>query len=587
MPQGDPRQAPNFDPDVERAKQPMSERIAEASRDTLGDFGSAVVRPAVKAVTGLPFMPIDAATGVANFIRQGDFSRDAFLRGANPFAQGSPDDYQGPSQRLDQMLDQYTQAPSDTPGRVAEMISSGVLGSRLPGLRAPTPRPAVNPSRADLAMIEGQRQRVPVYFDDYSQNPLVKKVGVAAENVPVVGTAAGRAAQAEAAKQAALRLTGRYTADLEDDVPALVQEGMQRRLAALKGSAGVLYNRVAAQLDPRGTVPTTQFDRAIGRELAHQEGLGTAANQSVVEILEKYDAAPRGNFTFMRNLRSQLGDEIRDYYSGGKNKAIGQKGVERLRELRNSLETDMGDFADRGGGGAQNAWRTANAFYRANLMPFKEQGFADLVRTAEPEKAWRYLMTQGGIDSRATRMYNALDTQGRAAVRGGVVQDAMTGATNPDGKFSPARFAKYMEDHDTVINQFFHGNELQQLRGFNNLMRHVVRAGQYMENPPTGNRLIGAAMAGAASIAPKTIAAIAGTAGTVRTLFQTETGRNLLIAASKLRPGSPAMHEISEQMRLTLARAATTAPSFADEENRGDHLQLNPVGEVTGEPAEQ
>lgn len=554
--------SPTYDPDIERAKK------GPTLADDLRALRDATIRPAVHAAADLPLMPINAATGVANFIRQGDFSKEAFLRGANPFAQGSPTDYQSPSQRLDTFLDAHTQAPSGIPGKVAEAISSGVLGARLPGMPAPAPRPAINPTRGDLAVIAGERHNVPVQFDDWTTSPFAKKVGVAAENIPVVGTAGGREAQAIAAQAAAERLAGRFTADLTGDaIPPLVQSGLQRRLSALRGSARQLYARAAQQLDPAGDVPRPRFDSAINAELARQERLGTAANPRVVEILSKYDHAPGGNFSLMRDLRSQIGEEISDFYSGGANKAIGAKGVERLREMRDTLEADMADFAHGVGGGAEAAWRNADSFYRTNLVPFKQQGFADLVRTGEPEKAWSYLMTEGGKPSRAVRMYNGLDPMGRAAVRGGMLQEAVQEAITPKGTFSPAKFAKYMEDRENVVNQFFHGSELEEVRGFTNLMRHVERAGQYMENPPTGNRLIGPLMVGSAAVAPKALALGAGVAGSVKLLFQTKAGRDLLISASRLKPGGPAMREITAQIPRIATRAAASGAAQAQEED--------------------
>lgn len=578
------RNRPEYDPEKERAKRNLIPHVP-VTADDLRALRDATVRPLVHAVSDLPMMPLDAATNVRNFIMRGDFSPKGFYEGLvyGPGPGAYPSDIPYPSHIINDPLDRYTQAPTDTAGRVAEAISSGILGSKLPGTPAPPQRPPVLPTKGDAAIVAGQKHDVPVFFDDVSQNPIIKKVGVGAENVPIVGTSAGRAQQAAKAGAAAERITGRYTADLEDEVPVLMQESMQRRLKALQGSARLLYTRAANLLDQGGNVPSSRFDSAIHHELARQEALGTAANQRVVDILSQFDHAPRGNFSLMRDLRSQIGDAISDFYTGGENRAIGEKGVERLREMRQALEADMSDFANKQGGEAARAWRDADSFWKTNLLPFKQQGFADLVRTGEPEKAWKYLLAQNGIDSRVTRMYNGLDTQGRAAVRAGMFQDAMAQASGPKG-FSPARFAKYMEDNADVVNHFFHGNELEEVRGFTNLMRHVERAGQYMENPPTGQRLIGALMLGSTVVAPKALAVGATTAGGVRVLFQTKAGRDLLIAASRLKPGGPAMNAIADQVPQIITRTAASAA--AANNNDQDHLELAPVGEVTGEPAD-
>jgi hypothetical protein len=301
--------------------------------------------------------------------------------------------------------------------------------------------------------------------------------------------------------------------------------------------------------------------------LARQQGLGTLSNPAVTELLQKYQQAPRGNFSMMRELRSQIGSDISDFYTGA-NKTIGEKGVGALQAMKDALDADMSAFAKAQGGSAEAAWRRADGFYRANIVPFKEAGFRDLAKTAEPEKAWRYLLAQGGLKSRAARMYNSLDESGRGAVRFGMVKDAMEAGTNPNGSFSPAKFAKYMEDHQPVIDQFFRGSELQEIKGFQNLMRHVERAGQFAENPPTGQRLVPYLLAGLGYLSVKGAATATATGVTVQKLFQTEAGRNLLLGMAKVTPGSRPADVLSGRVATFLASQSAQAGTGGAENAR-------------------
>lgn len=538
----------------------LKRELREAGID-LGALGSAAVRPAVQAGE-IALLPLDVAHSAERFVKAGDFSTDAARKA---FIYG-PVDQQAPTQQANQWLDAHTVAPTTTAGRVAEMISSGLIGARLPGMPVAKSAPAA-PTAVEDVIAQGQKHNVPVYYDDLTKSAFAKKLGVGAENVPLVGTSAGRAAQGEAAKKAAEALAAKYGDDLADDVPNLVQKGLQDQLNVFRDAAGKRYSDAASLLDASGDVATPRFVKAIRKEISEQKKLGSVGNPRVVALLEKYQNAPGGNFTLTRKVRSQLKGEISDFYRGGENKAIGEAGVERLRDMRTALEADMADFAKKTGGDAYAKWKDADAFYRTNVIPFKEQGFADLVRTAEPEKAWRYLMTQGGIESRAERMYNGLNESGRAAVRSGVIDDAMSNAVGPKGIFSPAKFAKYMEDNSTVVDKFFQGGDKEEINGFTNLMRHVERAGQYMENPPTGQRLIGALMVGSTALSMKPLLIGAAAAGGTRVLFQTRRGRDLLLAASKLKPGSPAMNMMSNRIgRLMLSGAATSYRDPPDEE---------------------
>jgi hypothetical protein len=439
-------------------------------------------------------------------------------------------------------------APSAFLAAAGEIIPSVMTPS---GARPQAPMARV-PTQAEQVISQGQKHGVPVFFDDVADSAVARRVGVAAEPLGPLGTGAGRAVQAKAAQESARNVVNRFAPNTSDDVPDVIQQGMRRRLSNFRTAAGKLYERASKALDPAGNIPTTQMDQSIANEIARQQGLGTLANQDVIALLQKYQQAPRGNFTAMRELRSQLGSDISDFYTGA-NKTIGDKGVTALQSMKEALEADMAAFAKAQGGAAEKAWRQADGYYKANIVPFREAGFRDLVKTAEPEKAWRYLVAQGSLKSRSARMYNSLDEEGRSAVRYGLVKEAMESGTNPNGSFSPAKFAKYLEDHDQAVNTFFKGRDLQEIRGFQNLMRHIERAGQFAENPPTGQRLVPYLLAAGAAVNLKAAAGTAAAGTGIRLLFQTPTGRNMMLAMSKAKPGSQQAEAIAAQITKYVA----------------------------------
>ena len=105
----------------------------------------------------------------------------------------------------------------------------------------------------------------------------------------------------------------------------------------------------------------------------------------------------------------------------------------------------------------------------------------------------------------------------------------------------------------------FRGADKAQMDGFVKLMRHVERAGQYMENPPTGNRLVGVLMGGAAVMEPTAMATTGGIAGTLKLLFTTEAGKRILLAARDVPPNSPQMANLLMQAQ----KLATTGGANA------------------------
>jgi hypothetical protein len=494
-------------------------------------------RSVLNAAASLPLTALEGGAGVANLLnrsvgREGNFS---FM------------------DQWESVLNRYLPKPETDLEKGVQVVGSMIAGARMPG-QSPLPNRAV--TGADRAIAEGVRRQVPVYYDDVG-GAMAKKAGVAAEQLGPLGTGSGRAVQAQATKAAASELVGDY-ATASDDVPVLIQKGLTRRLAGLKKGAGALYKRADTALASSGDVDLTNFRATIAARIKAEERLGDAANKDTIATLQKYLNAPAGDFALMRQLRSALGDDISAYYTGKGAGAIGSKGVDSLQAAKSAIDDAMGQHAKKVGGSGYAAWKQADSFYRTNIVPFKEAGFKDLVKTAEPEKAWRYLLANN-TESRAVRMLNGLDRQGRAAVKYGLVREAMDTATDPKGNFSPAKFAKYLEDHDSAVNTFFKGAERQDIDGFRNLMRHVERAGQFAENPPTGQRVIPWLVGGAAFMEPNVAAGVAGGGLTVRALFQTNTGRNMLMAASRIKPGTPEMERMLERITRYAASGATAA----------------------------
>jgi hypothetical protein len=553
----------------ERLRSFLKKRVRQ-NVEVVEGLPNAAVRAAVQGVGGTTLLPFDVVTQGSNFIRGGGFSGyenpwDAL----NPWA---PDwrpttnayMHELPGQTLNRLLDQYTTPPESGPGRIAEFISSSLIGGKvLPKVRSTTPT-APNPRSPSTLpaeiIAEGAAHDVPVYADDVLNNAFLKRAGVTAEMMGPFGTGSGRAAQHELAKEAARRAAVSRAVPGVDDVTVEVQKGLRRKLAALKQVKNQLYERAAAALDPAGYVGTPRFHQAFYTIRSELEKLGTAANKEAKQMIKDlYGNGPTGNFSTMSAMSDELGSRISMYYKG-QNATIGKRGVGYLIQLKKALDEDIASFADEfGGPEGSRAFKQADAFYKKHLAPYKEPGFRDLVRTGEPEKAWKYLTGQGTIPSRSQRMFNALDEKGRATVRAGLLQEAYTNALSPKGQFSPAKFASYLEDHDAAVQQFFKGAELKEIQGFKNLMRHVDRSGAYAENPPTGQRLFLPMLFGSGYYSVSLPAIGVGTALGVRILFQTERGRDLLIQLSKAKPGSREAGSISNSVARYLSSAMTQA----------------------------
>ena len=131
----------------------------------------------------------------------------------------------------------------------------------------------------------------------------------------------------------------------------------------------------------------------------------------------------------------------------------------------------------------------------------------------------------------------------------------MEAATREGSPFSPARFAGFLEKREDVWKQFFRGESGEQLGGLIKLMRHIERAGQFAENPPTGNRLLQVLFFGGSVASPDLGAAAVTSSLGLKGLFQTTTGRNMLLAANTATEGSAKMDNVAEQIVKLLSRS--------------------------------
>ena len=141
-----------------------------------------------------------------------------------------------------------------------------------------------------------------------------------------------------------------------------------------------------------------------------------------------------------------------------------------------------------------------------------------------------------------------------------MAENALSKATNEStGTFSPAKFALEFERMSSPYSNIFKGAEKSQMDGFVKLMRHVERAGQFAENPPTGNRTVGLLLGGGAALNPALAVKIGGATAMAKALFTTEAGKRILLAAKDVPPNSPQMANLLMQSQKLGAVAGANA----------------------------
>ena len=432
-----------------------------------------------------------------------------------------------------------------------------------------------------------KKHNVKTTAGDLSRNPIIQKTEVAMEQVPFAGTSGVRKAQHDQVKVAADKVIDQLKTKLDDvdfksinKIQAAASAGDKnaiRIMGVVNGAGddtGKILQAAAEVKNWRGQRVASQMYEQVGR-LA---GSGTVAPNKTVQAIDNVIAADskvtpnkellgeinsirknlldpniNTNFKEMRAAQSRLGELVDEWGRQGKS-------TSGLTQIRTAIDDDILDFAQSSGNTKLlSELKRANALY-GQLQGGKDKAFASSLRSDKPDEIFNQFMKVGKGD-KAANFYKNLDPKGQAALRYQMAQNALDKAWNPNKEvFSPARFAQEFESMSAPYSNVFRGADKAQMDGFVKLMRHVERAGQYMENPPTGNRAIGVLMGGAAVVNPAIALKIGGFSATAKALFTTEAGKRILLAARDVPPNSPQMANLLMQaQKLATTGGASTS----------------------------
>jgi len=221
----------------------------------------------------------------------------------------------------------------------------------------------------------------------------------------------------------------------------------------------------------------------------------------------------------------------------------------------------------------EKALKKADKFYREKVVPFKtDKTIKAALKSNKPDQIFKSFIRKEQKDL-AQNFYNALDDEGRSAVRYGMIKDAIGDAKVTNGRskdaLSPGRFAKALEDLEDARGVFFEGKQAKELEGLTKLMRAAERFGHYGENPPTGQRLIQLTLAGGAGAtavkSPLSLIGALSSTLVLNKLLTTKVGRNFLLASSKLQPDSPKMTKLIQGIERHIEGATARATAKGKE----------------------
>lgn len=456
----------------------------------------------------------------------------------------------------------------------------------------------------------GRQYKVRTSVGDIKGGGIIKNTETHLERVPVVGISKFRTGQHAEAQTAATKVVSQLK-NIADDVDfkaipkiemaAQAGDKNARRILGIVNDAGddsgkllqasldiqgwrkssiasKLYDRVQKEVIKSGDdiVSPTRTRAAIVSELDKQAA-SISPNKVVVRELSEMlknidDVAKPKTFANMRGLRSTQGNLAEEYGKGaGKGDAYASSVFGRLRT---AAETDLSNFANGSGNTAiKTAYKKADKFY-AGMMRGNERSFTKAAQSTTPDQIYSTFVKKGRGDA-ASNFYNALDAKGQATLRFQMADEALNKATyESTGNFSPAKFASEFERLAEPYGRIFNQQDKAQMDGFVKLMRHVERAGQFKENPPTGVRLTDVAIIGGAIASPQSAVAGGSMALLAKTLLTTKAGKNLLLAANKLPAGQQSA--LDNILKSAVKISAATGEKVG--EKKGDEVAKRVAG---------
>jgi hypothetical protein len=433
---------------------------------------------------------------------------------------------------------------------------------------------------------QGAKHNVRVSAGDATQNPAISKTEVLMEQVPVVGTAGFRKAQQTEAEVAAHKVVDALHQKLSDvdykslnKIQAAASNGDKNAMRIMGvvnnagDDAGKILQASAEIKNWRGQqIASQMFDRV--NQIAGQNKVTPnktiqaiddviASDSKVVpntEMLKEIggiqqkltDPIVNTSFREMQAARSRLGELVDEWGRQGKSTSA-------LTKIRTAIDSDLADFANNSGNQSlMREYKRANLFYK-QLQGGKDKALANSMRSQTPDEIYNQFVKVGKGD-RAANFYKSLDPKGQAALRYEMANQAIIKASKAKDVFSPATFAHEFERLNAPYSQIFTGNHKAEMDGFVKLMRHVERAGQFAENPPTGNRLVPLLIGGAAA-SNIPLAMKAATASAIaKALFTTSAGKRILLASKDLPPNSPKLANLLKQAeKLATVAGASSA----------------------------
>lgn len=424
-------------------------------------------------------------------------------------------------------------------GGAGGFAGAGLLGGISKGINIARGRPT------DMLQELSNKFNIRLTAGEITRNPIVQKMETWLEGVPIIGIKGFRQKQQMEAESASKRFLAHYLADPTSATPmAANREFAGRQFENLKTFVRSIPDQ---KIEPNETRPIAKnlLDRYPDLFKQFQdtktEGLiaGLARDLEDTVIPAKTTTSPilstagtpitsttpqqtipmTATFKEIWELRSGLGDMIGQARKKLVRGEVNETQLGQMKALFSAVNNDIDRWtASIGRQDVREAIDTANNAYKQFVVKY------DVIQRAMDKATGEAKATQSGFQA-----HKFAD---------GLTQIAYK---------------------DRILDRF-RPDEIEEMKGLATILEAAKRSGQFMENPPTGNRwglpvfagVLGGLVSRGDMPGVLTAGGITTVTGLTTFLTSTKAGKRIALAASKFEPDSPGLNVI---MRLIYQQA--------------------------------
>ena len=376
-------------------------------------------------------------------------------------------------------------------------------------------------------------------------------VDAAMAYVPGVGTAAKSAKQIDDVQTILGGLRSRTAEGITGDVDEAIKGAVETARTAAREQSAANFDALQAMV-PDIAIPMANVQRVAQGFLQQKERLGdliASKDAGVIEQL-KLLATPRlSNYDEMRHgVREAISELIET--------APNDNAKRMYTVLKQAAEKDIDNLFSEAGKKApdiRNAYAAAKSFHQQNVVPFSQGALGTILRGGM-EDLDRVVddIAKAGKGRAFAKAYALTDDNGKRAMQLALIEKGLKAAevTGEGGQvfWRPGAFAAQMNKLRKATG-VIEGDAAKEVQGAINIMASLGKLDKLMgADAKTGATVAkyGAGVVGlaGAGIAPAAAAQAALSSSMFRFLFASKTGRNILLAASDQKVGSPAMRSL-------------------------------------------